>query len=147
MYFPCNWEFGSALSKLRNNFGGGVWTPNPPPPGYASGRQTSMPPAGLELSIQISEQPLRSRIVEFPAWFSSELKFALQFYAYGKFRTAVSPFRSAMQLPDVCLLSWGRHCQVRVTLFVHVSPDITTCHQHYNYESNFITNFNQSVEF
>jgi hypothetical protein len=31
MYFPRNWEFGSALSKLRNNFGG-VWTPKPPPP-------------------------------------------------------------------------------------------------------------------
>ena len=29
MYFPWNWEFGSALSKLRN-FGGGLNTPNPP---------------------------------------------------------------------------------------------------------------------
>jgi hypothetical protein len=28
MYFPRNWEFGSALSKLRN-FGGGVNPPNP----------------------------------------------------------------------------------------------------------------------
>jgi hypothetical protein len=28
MYFPRNWEFGSALSKFRN-FGGG-WTPKPP---------------------------------------------------------------------------------------------------------------------
>jgi hypothetical protein len=36
MYFPRNWEFGSALSKLRNNFGGGVWTPTNYPPGYAS---------------------------------------------------------------------------------------------------------------
>jgi hypothetical protein len=28
MYFPRNWEFGSALSKLRNFRGGrGVWTP------------------------------------------------------------------------------------------------------------------------
>jgi hypothetical protein len=31
MYIPCNWEFGSALSKLQN-FGGGVWTPQTPPP-------------------------------------------------------------------------------------------------------------------
>ena len=31
MYFPRNWEFGSALSKLRN-FGGGGWTPPPPNP-------------------------------------------------------------------------------------------------------------------
>ena len=30
MYFPQNWEFGSALSKLRN-FGGGLNTPIPPP--------------------------------------------------------------------------------------------------------------------
>jgi hypothetical protein len=30
MYFPRNWEFGSALSKLRNF--GGVRTPQPPPP-------------------------------------------------------------------------------------------------------------------
>jgi hypothetical protein len=30
MYFPRNWEFGSALSKLRN-FGGF----DPPPPRYA----------------------------------------------------------------------------------------------------------------
>jgi hypothetical protein len=28
MYFPRNWEFGSALSKLQNF--GGVWTPPPP---------------------------------------------------------------------------------------------------------------------
>jgi hypothetical protein len=31
MYFPRNWEFGSALPKLRN-FGGGLNTPNPPSP-------------------------------------------------------------------------------------------------------------------
>jgi hypothetical protein len=31
MYIPRNGEFGSALVKLRN-FGGGGWTPNPPPP-------------------------------------------------------------------------------------------------------------------
>jgi hypothetical protein len=30
IYFPRNWEFGSALSKLQN-FRGGVWTPKPPP--------------------------------------------------------------------------------------------------------------------
>ena len=35
MYFPRNWEFGSALSKLRN-CGGGGWTPQPPPPRYAT---------------------------------------------------------------------------------------------------------------
>jgi hypothetical protein len=30
MYFPRNWEFGSALSKLRNNFGaGGGFEPTP----------------------------------------------------------------------------------------------------------------------
>jgi hypothetical protein len=34
MYFPRNWEFGSDLSKLRNNFGGGLNPPNPPS-GYA----------------------------------------------------------------------------------------------------------------
>jgi hypothetical protein len=38
MYFPWNWEFGSAFSKLR---GGGEWfrTPEPPTPkrhGFAS---------------------------------------------------------------------------------------------------------------
>ena len=31
MYFPRNWEFGSALSKLRN-FGGGFEHPKQPPP-------------------------------------------------------------------------------------------------------------------
>jgi hypothetical protein len=30
MYFPWNWEFGWALSKLQN-FGGGGWTPQTPP--------------------------------------------------------------------------------------------------------------------
>jgi hypothetical protein len=30
MYFPRNWEFGSALSKLRN-FEGGLNPPNTPP--------------------------------------------------------------------------------------------------------------------
>jgi hypothetical protein len=34
MYFPRNWEFGSALSKLWNFGGGGVEPPNPP--GYAT---------------------------------------------------------------------------------------------------------------
>jgi hypothetical protein len=29
MYFPRNWEFGSALSKLRNFGGGGLNPPNP----------------------------------------------------------------------------------------------------------------------
>jgi hypothetical protein len=33
MYFPRNWEFGSALSKLRNNFGGGGFEPPNPPLG------------------------------------------------------------------------------------------------------------------
>jgi hypothetical protein len=33
MYFPRNWEFGSALSKLRNFGGrGDLNLPNPPPP-------------------------------------------------------------------------------------------------------------------
>jgi hypothetical protein len=36
MYFPRNWEFGSALSKLRNSGGGGGWTPNSPAPRYAT---------------------------------------------------------------------------------------------------------------
>jgi hypothetical protein len=31
MYFPRNWEFDSALSKLRNFWGWGVWTPIPLP--------------------------------------------------------------------------------------------------------------------
>ena len=30
MYFPRNWEFGSALSKLRNFRGGGFERPKPP---------------------------------------------------------------------------------------------------------------------
>ena len=30
MYFPRNWEFGSALSKLHNFEGGGFEPPNPP---------------------------------------------------------------------------------------------------------------------
>jgi hypothetical protein len=34
MYIPRNWEFGSALEKLRN-FGGGLNPPNPPR--YATG--------------------------------------------------------------------------------------------------------------
>jgi hypothetical protein len=36
MYIPRIWEFGSALSKLRNFVRGGVWTPKPPPPRYAA---------------------------------------------------------------------------------------------------------------
>jgi hypothetical protein len=31
MYFPRNWKFGSALSKLRNFWGGGGLTPQTPP--------------------------------------------------------------------------------------------------------------------
>jgi hypothetical protein len=34
MYIPLNWEFGSALAKLRN-FGGSL-TPQPPHPPYAN---------------------------------------------------------------------------------------------------------------
>jgi hypothetical protein len=30
MYFPRNWEFGSAFSTLWNNFGGGFEPPKPP---------------------------------------------------------------------------------------------------------------------
>ena len=33
MYFPRNWEFSSALSKLRNFGGVVVWTPQTPPLG------------------------------------------------------------------------------------------------------------------
>jgi hypothetical protein len=29
MYIPWNWEFGSALAKLKNFGGGGVLTPKP----------------------------------------------------------------------------------------------------------------------
>jgi hypothetical protein len=36
MYFPWNWEFGSALSKLQN-FGGGGLKPPTPHPRYATG--------------------------------------------------------------------------------------------------------------
>ena len=36
MYFPRNWEFGYALSKLRNF--GGVEPPKPPPPRHATAR-------------------------------------------------------------------------------------------------------------
>jgi hypothetical protein len=36
MYFPQNWKFGSALSKLRNNFGG-FEPPTSHPPGYTGG--------------------------------------------------------------------------------------------------------------
>jgi hypothetical protein len=32
MYFPRNWEFGSTLSKPRNNFRGGGFEPTNPPP-------------------------------------------------------------------------------------------------------------------
>ena len=46
MYFPRNWEFGSALSKLRN-FGGGLKTPTPLPP--PSVRHCTKP--GLRLSV------------------------------------------------------------------------------------------------
>jgi hypothetical protein len=38
MYFRRNWEFGSALSKLRNFWVGGLNTPTPPP-GYATAAQ------------------------------------------------------------------------------------------------------------
>jgi hypothetical protein len=34
MYFPRNWEFSSALSKLWNWRGG--WTPQTPAPRYAT---------------------------------------------------------------------------------------------------------------
>jgi hypothetical protein len=37
MYFPQNWKFGSALSKLRNfGWGGGGWTPQTFSPRYAT---------------------------------------------------------------------------------------------------------------
>jgi hypothetical protein len=42
MYFPRNWEFGSALSKLQNFGGGGL---NPPkPPRYATDADHSLLP-------------------------------------------------------------------------------------------------------
>jgi hypothetical protein len=37
MCFPRNWEFGSALSKLRNFGGGGGFNPPKTPPGYPRG--------------------------------------------------------------------------------------------------------------
>jgi hypothetical protein len=49
MYFPRNWEFGSALSKLRNNCGGGLNPPNPPS-GYASARRIYVT-ADFDLSL------------------------------------------------------------------------------------------------
>jgi hypothetical protein len=47
MYFPRNWQFGSALSKLRN-FGWGVQPPNSPPR-YATGNST-----GISAEIKIN---------------------------------------------------------------------------------------------
>jgi hypothetical protein len=41
MYFPHNWEFGSALSKLQNFGGGGVKPPNPSLSRYATGKEHS----------------------------------------------------------------------------------------------------------
>jgi hypothetical protein len=45
MYFPRNWEFGSALSKLWNNFFffGGGFEPPKPPSGYASDSDKMLP--------------------------------------------------------------------------------------------------------
>jgi hypothetical protein len=38
LYFPRNWEFGSALSKFRNFGGRGVFeSPKPLPPRYTTG--------------------------------------------------------------------------------------------------------------
>jgi hypothetical protein len=48
MYFPRNWEFGSALSKLRNFGGGGGWIPQIPLRyATAHNRHTTMPPGGI----------------------------------------------------------------------------------------------------
>jgi hypothetical protein len=41
MYFPRNWEFGSALSKLPNFGGGGVWTPQTPSVRHCIEQQTN----------------------------------------------------------------------------------------------------------
>jgi hypothetical protein len=47
MYFPRNWEFGWALSKLRN-FGGGFEPP--PPPLYATACHHGLRP-GVQISM------------------------------------------------------------------------------------------------
>jgi len=67
-------------------------------------RQTSLPPAGLEPVIPVSERPMESGLVEFTVWFSSEWKFVFQccsFFSCGELRTALRPIRSATQLADI----------------------------------------------
>jgi hypothetical protein len=58
MYFPRNWEFGSALSKLQN-FGGGF---EPPPPSrYATGRLGGpLGRSGQMWKIRSPDSPARS---------------------------------------------------------------------------------------
>jgi hypothetical protein len=51
MYFPRNWEFGSALSKLRN-FRGGLNPRNPPPLG------TQLLSVGCHLVTDVLGQPI-----------------------------------------------------------------------------------------
>jgi hypothetical protein len=61
MYFPRNWEFGSALSKLQN-FGGRGWIPQTPlgtplgPRAGLDGCGKSRPPTG----IRSPDRPARS---------------------------------------------------------------------------------------
>ena len=50
MYFPRNWEFGSALSKLRNFGRGGLNTPNPPSLGTPLAQRV---PGGLGSQISM----------------------------------------------------------------------------------------------
>jgi hypothetical protein len=54
MYFPRNWEFGSALSKLRN-LGGGGCNLSIPPPRYATVLHTSRFSACRQVPIIASQ--------------------------------------------------------------------------------------------
>jgi hypothetical protein len=61
MFFPRNWEFGSALSKLQN-FGGGGLNPQKTPPRYATASNNMQPSPSIEANRSSASQEI-SRIL------------------------------------------------------------------------------------
>jgi hypothetical protein len=70
MYFPRNWEFGSALSKLRNFGKGGLNTPNTPSARHCTSWKAASRSTGQNIKRNFTEPepPLRLPLRTYHWW-------------------------------------------------------------------------------
>jgi hypothetical protein len=113
MYFPRNWEFGSALSKLRNNFGGGGEFETPKPPLWV--RQCSRLVTG-QFTVQVNFDQLlllhaagnSLRVLSKTAVGTLVIKKKLIFNT-----TLCPPYTSPLTLSLLMSYIYGAPCKVR----------------------------------